>query len=84
MLRCMFFLEAHFAFTATARHIPGIENVQADALSHNNHAEFAVLAPQACINQAEIPPEVVRGLTTQAPWMSANWETWFNTICKRH
>ena len=84
MLRCMFFLEAHFAFTATARHIPGIENTQADALSRNNYAEFAVLAPQARNTSAKIPPELVRGLTTQAPWTSANWETWFSTICKRH
>ena len=67
MLRCMFFLEAHFAFMATARHIPGIENTQADALSCNNHAEFAVLAPQARNTPAEIPPEVVQLLRWQCP-----------------
>ena len=55
MLRSMFFLEAQFAFTATARHIPGIENTQADALSCNNHPEFAALVPQACRTPSKMP-----------------------------
>ena len=55
MLRSMFFLEAHFAFAATARHIPGIENTQADALSCNNHPEFAALVPQACSTPSKMP-----------------------------
>ena len=48
MLRWMFFSGGTFCLMATARRILGIENTQADALSRNNHAEFAVLAPQAC------------------------------------
>ena len=79
-----FFLDAHFVFTATVRRIPGIGNTQADVLSHNNHAKFAVLASQSCYTASDVSQEVVRGLVTRAPWMSANWETRFSTNCKHH
>ena len=35
LLRCLFFIAAHFDFDIFARHIPGSLNVAADALSHN-------------------------------------------------
>ena len=35
MLRCLFFLEEKLEFLSTAKHIPGVENRLADALSRN-------------------------------------------------
>ena len=40
MLRCLFFFQAHYFFSYTARHIPGIDNTLADALSRNNAVSF--------------------------------------------
>ena len=79
MLRCMFFLEAHFGFTATARHIPGVENHK---LMHSPETNIVHLAPQAHQSPAMVPKEVVQGLMAQAPWTSANWESWFSFICR--
>lgn len=36
LLRCVFFISAHFEITTKAAHIPGRENIAADALSQNN------------------------------------------------
>lgn len=40
MLRCLFFLEAHYQFKVSATHIAGIENDLADDLSRDNYASF--------------------------------------------
>ena len=40
LLRCVFFISAHFEVTVKAAHIPGRENIAANALSRNNLSLF--------------------------------------------
>ena len=37
LMQCLFFFAAHFQFAIIASNNPGSKNVQADALSRNNH-----------------------------------------------
>ncbi len=47
LLRCLFFLEAHWQFLLTAVHLPGINNELADDLSRNRVAMFMARMPSA-------------------------------------
>ena len=57
LLQCLFFFEAHFAFTFKAGHLPRRNNVAADALSRNNLFLFFSVLPQA-----QPAPQIVPGL----------------------
>ena len=80
MLRCLFFIEAKFHFTVVAAHIPGVENVLADALSRNHLDIFFASLPQACSYPDIVPRELVQGLVHQQAWTSPAWTKWFSTI----
>ena len=45
LLRELHGLSVQFGFELRAVHVPGVENVLADALSRGNHAEFLALTP---------------------------------------
>ena len=45
LIQCLFFLEAHFKFEYTTRHISGKHNTAADALSCNQLDSFLTLYP---------------------------------------
>ena len=53
LLRCLYFYSALFQFEFSAEHIPGVQNVAADALSRDNLVLFSSLLPQA--TQVQIP-----------------------------
>ena len=40
LLRCLFFIRAHFQLEMWACHIPGVQNIIADAISRNNMSVF--------------------------------------------
>ena len=78
LLRCLYFYSAHYHFTFTAAHIPGVKNVAADALSRNNLPLFHSLFPQ--VPQHTIPHSLVKLFLLQIPdWNSGAWMTLFRS-----
>ena len=74
LLRCLFFVKAHFNLVITAVHIPGVLNKQADAISRNNLSSFFSQVPGASRNPTFIPPAMIQLLVTQKPdWTSPAW-----------
>jgi hypothetical protein len=55
LLRKLFFVAARNNFTVTIRHIPGIRNSIADAISRMQFQRFFSLAPQASKDPTPIP-----------------------------
>ena len=56
LLRCFSFYCAYFRFHFSAKHVPGVMNTVADALSRNNMVLFSSLVPQT--TQFAVPPSV--------------------------
>ena len=82
MLRCLFFIEAHFDLTLTATHIPGVENRAADCISRNNLDEFFSLNPQAQLQPTAVPPGLVKQLVLpkeDKPWTCNDWRDWLES-----
>ena len=84
LLRILAFSAAILDMHFTACHLPGVQNISADALSRNHLRRFFSLNPQACPIPTIIPPELRelvfnRSLQWTSPnWMSllsASWET---------
>ena len=65
LLRCLSFYAAYYRFTFEVAHIPGTQNVAADAISRNNIPLFLSLQPQA--PQVMIPQQVMELLITRQP-----------------
>ena len=57
LLRALFFVEAHFNMSLGARHVAGVSNTAADALSRDNVDLFRLSAPQADAHPSP-PPRV--------------------------
>ena len=80
LLRCLFYFAAKYNFILVAKHIPGISNTLADALSRNKLDVFFSLAPQANSSPTPIPPSLLTGLVLKRPdWTSLDWTHWFTT-----
>ncbi len=76
LLRCFSFYSAYFRFHFSAMHIPGTENVAADAISRNNLSLFFSLVPNT--PQIVIPPSLSELLLTKRPdWGSQPWTQLF-------
>ena len=74
LLHILAFLCAVFDITVTAKHLPGVQNVVADALSCNNLKLFFAFNPQASPVPAVIPSELVELTLTQSlRWTSPTW-----------
>ena len=77
LLRCFAFYSAYFRFHFTARHVPGVLNTAADALSRNNLQLFSSLVPQA--QESSIPPSLYNLLIgTRPDWGSPAWSQLFS------
>ena len=80
LLRCLFFIAAHFDFDIFACHIPGSLNVAADALSHNCLPLFLGKVSEAELLPTTIPPQLFEVLVYSRPdWTSTNWVSLFNS-----
>ena len=77
LMRSLFFIAACFHFTISATHIPGVDNVAADALSRIEFSRFFRQVPQAHHTPTPLPPELTQLLVTN--WTSSSWRTQFNT-----
>ena len=82
LLRCLYFYSAGFNFQYTAIHVPGRENVVADAISRNNVNLTCFLPTQAC--RIEVPWTLMELLLEHTPdWGSQLWTTRFMNSLSR-
>ena len=78
LLRCLFFVEAHFQFQLSASHIAGIANTIADDLSRNRLLAFRDNVPHANIHPTHIPSLLMQWLLDQElDWTSPTWTAQF-------
>ena len=78
LLRCMFFFRAHWGFELRVEHVPGEQNVAADAVSRNNFSLFFQVWPDASPQPLPIPQALVDLLIIQCPdWTSPSWTALF-------
>ena len=81
LLRCLFFFEAYYGFEHEAKHVRGVDNVAADALSRNRADLFLSLLPQAHRSPTQLPSSLVALLLdTELCWTSPRWSSLFLTI----
>ena len=73
LIRLLVFLACHYDFWFKAAHIPGKENILADALSRNNVSYFMSQVPQASIQPTQIPLPLLTLLSLDLPWTSTPW-----------
>ena len=84
ILRCLFFFTAHFNLSLFAQHLPGKENVAADALSRDNLPLFLQQVPRAKQDPTLLPQELVQALILHQPdWTSVSWRNLFNSILQK-
>jgi len=80
LMRALYFCCTSYNVTISARHIPGVLNTSADALSRGNLPTFLALNPQASPQPAVVPADLLelvfnRGLL----WTSPSWTKLFNS-----
>ena len=74
LLRLLAFQAAVMHIRVTARHLPGVKNESADALSRNRLTRFFSLNPQASPIPAIIPPELQELVFNRSlRWTSPSW-----------
>ena len=76
-LRCLAFLEAHFAFMITAIHIPGVENSLADDLSRDRLIQFMQTTHSSKIGWGVPQCLIDLVCNTKPDWTSKAWRTLF-------
>ncbi len=80
LLRCLFFIRAHFRVRLRAVHIPGAVNTLADAISRNNLLYLFSQVPVATSGRVAIPPPLLAVLVDQQPdWTSVPWSQLFKS-----
>ena len=80
LLRCLFFIRAHFRLNLWAVHVPGTENGLADAISRNHLPLFFSQVPGAAQRRVQIQPELLALLAEQQPdWTSRPWTRLFRS-----
>ena len=61
LMRCMFLFTARHQLVLLPKHLPGIENVAADHLSHNALSQFLQLMPEARTEPTVLPEKLMHG-----------------------
>ena len=78
LLRCLHFYLAHYDICLAARHLAGVENTAADALSRDNLTVFFQCQPQANPSPSPLHPALKELLLLQSPdWLSPTWRALF-------
>ena len=76
LLRCLHFLCAMYSIHMLALHIPGVENIPADALSHNNLNQFLISTPKADCSATPVPWQLWDLVVASRPdWMCSSWRS---------
>ena len=82
LLRCFIFYAAVYHFSFEAKHIAGVNNTAADAISRNNMTLFHSLVPQ--VVHSPVPEPVLELLVHQRPdWGSPSWTSLFTASLQR-
>ena len=80
LMRCLFFIRAHFQISVRAEYVPGAHNTIADAISRNNLCLLFTQVPLSVNKQVVIPRELVSLLAEQQPdWTSPTWTKLFRS-----
>ena len=84
LLRCLFFIEAHFQFHLRAIHLPGARNAPADDLSRNRLSAFLERVPEANPLPSPVPPSLLQWLLyPRLDWTSPTWTQLFISSVQR-
>ncbi len=84
LLRCLFFIRAHWGLYLRAEHIPGEQNVVADAISRGNLSRFFQVSPAASSHPTPVPQPLHELLVAQQPdWTSPDWVTLFKSCLQQ-
>ena len=74
LLRCLFFIRAHYGIHIQAVHIPRSENTLADAISRDNLSILFSQVPEAASGHTPVPLNLLGILVKkQVEWTSASW-----------
>ena len=81
MLRCLFFIEAHYQFQLSPLYLSTHDNHVADDLSRNRVTSFFTKVPGADPRPTPIPPQLIQLLLDpQLDWVSPAWTRRFSAI----
>ena len=84
LIRCLFFVTAHWQLLVRAVHIAGDKNTAADAVSRGNMDIFFQVVPDACQSPTTIPSAVLGLLVEQQPdWLSPAWAQLFRSYLQQ-
>ena len=84
LMRCLSFFMAQFAIIVRAEHLPGRENVAADALSRDRLALFRSQETSAAMQATPLPAELLDMLIhTRPDWTSQRWSSLFRSILQK-
>ena len=84
LIRNLFFITAHYNLLIVTVHVPGVENVAADALSRDNLSLFRSQVRHAQPDPTVIPAELLQLLvSSRQDWTSTAWiNLWQNFLRK--
>ena len=83
LLRTLFSFCAHYECSISARHIAGVRNTSADALSRNLLPLFSSLNPQASVQPTAIGADLRELLLNQSlRWTSPTWTVLFSSTLR--
>ena len=84
LVRCLTFFLSYYDFVLFAEHLPGKDNIAADALSRDNLPLFHQQVSHAAKLPTQLPQELILALVMHQPdWTSENWRVWFSTILQK-
>ena len=83
LIRLLVFFASLHDFWFCADHIPGQENVLADAISRNRANFFLSQVPQAQRSPISIPPALIALLSMNVTWISTPWMELFRLILRK-
>ena len=79
-VQSLFLITAHFEFILKAAHIPGKQNIAADAIARNNLVLFHSQIPKANSQPTRIPQAVESMVIhQQLDWLSQSWSQLFSS-----
>ena len=84
LLRCLFFIKASYHLSLRVVHIPGKQNVVADAISRNLLSTLSVQVPAPLPSPSPIPKQLMELLVEVQPdWTSVDWAQLFGSCFQR-
>ena len=79
LMRCLSFFLARWEVSLICRHIPGVENGAADALSRDDLPSFQRLVPEAAREPCSLPEQLLQCVVASTPdWTQVDWIELFN------